>query len=385
MQKEIIDSLLAKLDDDSRLMTLEELRYLKSAFDSFEGRLHIEEKLISAIESASDRPCGWDFDGLFARIEKRIKSQRRRRTLVWRVAAAVMVPLALACGIWLYADRGTSQQGIGTIARIEGNVRLTMPDGSEIVLDNTTENARISEREDVILTRENGSLIIESADNAPEEEAPSYGSIYVPRGTRFDMVLEDGTRVWLNSDSRLRFPAVFTGGQRRVFLEGEAFFEVAHDTERPFTVETSEQELTVLGTSFNISAYSNDAVTVTTLVEGSISLRAQEGTDDLMLRPGQQTRLNAGEKDFTTVEVKSFTPWQDGIFVFEGNTLEQVMRQLARWYDMEYTFEDDDARGLVLRGIMPVQAQIGSIFDILETSGKVKFTAVDNKVTIRTI
>ncbi len=104
-----------------------------------------------------------------------------------------------------------------------------------------------------------------------------------------------------------------------------------------------------------------------------------------MLRPGQQTRLNAGEKDFTTVEVKSFTPWQDGIFVFEGNTLEQVMRQLARWYDMEYTFEDDDARGLVLRGIMPVQAQIGSIFDILETSGKVKFTAVDNKVTIRTI
>ena len=379
MQKELVDSLLAKLDDHDRLMTLEELRYLKSVFDSFEGRLYIEEKLISAIESATDTPGDYDFDALYAQIERRIKGRNKRRIPLGRalrIGAVAALLLSIASGVWLY--RGHDASGSpAAIARIEDNVRLTMPDGSEIVLDNSTENTRITEN----ITREDGSLIVEKA-GMPNDREQMYTSLNVPRGSRFDMVLEDGTHVWLNADSRLRFPTVFPDRERRIRLEGEAWFEVAADAARPFIVETEGQEVRVLGTSFNISAYRDEAVTYTTLVEGSIVLRSDAGAE-VTLIPGQQARITAGEAAFTTVEAKAFTPWKDGIFVFEGNTLGQTMRQLARWYDMEYTFADRQAEELVLRGMMPVQTDIASIFDILEASGKVHFSTEGNKVTIR--
>lgn len=378
MRKDIIDSLLAKLDDRGRLMTLDELRYLKSVFDSFEGRLYIEEKIISAIESATDTPGDYDFDALYAQIERRIKGRSKRRILPGRTLrwAAVVVVIAVAGSVWLHTKRETAQ-GPEAIVRIEDRVRLTMPDGSEIVLDRSTENTRIAEN----LTQENGSLIVEKTV-IPQRQM--YSSLNVPRGMQFDMVLEDGTHVWLNADSQLRFPTAFADGERRVRLEGEAWFEVAADAERPFIVETEGQQIKVLGTSFNISAYRDEAATYTTLVEGSIVLRSDAGAE-VTLRPGQQARLIAGETGFTTVDVKGFVPWKDGLFVFEGSTLGQVMRRLARWYDMEYSFADGQAEGLVLRGMMPVQADITSIFDILEASGRVHFSIEGNKVTIRSI
>ncbi len=390
MRKEYVDSLLAKLGDDSRLMTLEELRYLKSVFDSFEGRIYIEEKFVSVIDSVSDEPYDYDFDSLYARIEKQIRRQSKRplplRRIV-RTAAAVVMPLLAAGGIWLYTY-GPGSARMNTIARVEDKVRLFMPDGTEIVLDRTGGNARISEQKDVALLRQDGSLVIEKrADAVPEETGRRYGTLCVPRGERFDLVLEDGTRVWLNSDSRLRFPPVFTGGERRIYLEGEAYFEVTRDPARPFIVETPGQQLRVLGTSFNVSAYPNDGATFTTLVEGRIALQPQGGGEELILRPGQQARLDADTEEFSTAEVNTghLTSWRSGLFVFEGNTLEQVMRQLARWYDMEYTFADPQAKEMVLRGIMPVQAEVAGIFEILETSGRVRFLIDDNKVTVKAI
>lgn len=377
MQRDLIYSLLTKLDG-GRHMAPEELRYLKSVFESSEGRLYVEERIVSAIESATDHPSDIDFDYLYARIERRIKAGRRvpARRALRRVAAALLA-LAVAGGAWLLLNRGT-QNGTATIVRVDEDVRLTMPDGSEILLDRTTDNRRIAEN----LTRENGSLIIGRADMRAEDAG--YGSVSVPHGTRFDMVLEDGTHVWLNAGSRLRFPASFGGGERRVELDGEAWFEVTADASRPFIVETEGQQVRVLGTSFNVSAYRDEGATCTTLVEGSVTLRS-DGGGEVTLRPGQQAILNAGDADFTTAEAKGFTPWKDGVFVFEGNTLGQVMRQLSRWYDMEYSFADGQAGELVLRGIMPIQTDISCIFDILETSGRVRFTVADNRVTIRSV
>lgn len=388
MQKDYIDSLLAKLNDDSRLMTLDELRHLKSVFDSFEGRLYIEEKFISVIESPPDQPYDYDFDTLYAKIEKQIKSRSRDLTPLRNRAlriTAVLLPLMLMGGIALYLMRDMPFDADNTIARIEDKVRLSLPDGSMIVLDPAVGDIRISEQKDVVLVSENGSLIIERTTNAGETRETFYGNVDVPRGTRFDMVLEDGTHVWLNSDSRLRFPPVFNGSERRVYLEGEAYFEVAHNANKPFIVETRGQKLTVLGTAFNISAYRDEQVTYTTLSEGSVALRS--GGSEVVLRPGEQARLNEGEATFTTenVNLQSVIPWKNGVFIFEGKTLEQVMRQLARWYDMEYSFEGDETKSMVLRGIMPVQTEISSIFEILETSGRVKFRTENNRVTIKSL
>lgn len=386
MEKREIDSLLEKLGEGGSGLTLGELRELKGVFESFEGRHYIEQKIVSATEGASDAPYEYDFDGLYASIQKRISHRRAGRRLVnraMRIAAAVAVPALVAVGVMLYTGRGEN----GTaIARAEDNVSLTLPDGSQIVMDSGGGDGVVTQREDVVLTREQGSLLIEKhPQGAAGASEPLYGELYVPRGTRFDIVLEDGTHVWLNSDSRMRFPTVFGGGERRLYLEGEAYFEVAHDAGRPFVVESAGQELRVLGTSFNLSAYADEHTVYTTLVEGSIALKSQQSGAEVVLSPGEQARLDGGGFTTARVDTGSLALWKDGLFVFEGNTLEQVMRELARWYDMEYTFADPEARGLVLRGLMPAQSDIEGIFEILETSGKVRFSINNNHVTISTL
>lgn len=389
MQKEYIDLLLAKLADDNQLLTLEELRFLRSVFNSFEGRLYIEEKVVSVINETTDEPYDYDFDRLYAKIEKNIKTQAKPRRPLRRIvaaAAAVLLPLMVAGGIWLYVARNGDGSPQPVLGRVVDEVRLTLADGSEIILDRNAANARIAERGNIAMLREEGSLVVEKLADVPAPETDAgWVNLNVPKGTVFDVVLEDGTHVWLNADSRLRFPSAFPGGERRVFVKGEAYFEVAHDPKKPFIVEGGGQQLRVLGTSFNISAYRNDDATFTTLVEGSVELKAQGGGSGIVLRPGQQARLDAGAAGFTTAEVdtRELISWKEGMFVFEGNTLEQVMRQLARWYDMEYTFEDDGARGYILRGMMPVQSRVTDIFDILEASGQVRFTVENNSVKIK--
>lgn len=388
MQMEDIDGLLAKLMDQSRVMTREELQRMRSVFDTLEGRLYLEEKFARAVSGADDEPFGGhDFEALFDRIEKRIDAKTRRPSRMrWaRIAAAVVVPVLLAGAAWFYLDGRSGSRGGAEIARAAERVWLTMPDGSEIVLDPESGDSSVAVQDDVSMTHRGGGLVVERQGEA-EAEQPSYVNLNIPRGNRFDIVLEDGTHVWLNAGSRLRFPSVFGGAERRVHLQGEGYFEVSHDEARPFVVEAGGQELRVLGTRFDVAAYGDEGVVRTTLVEGSVALAPQGGGPQVTLSPGEQATFDAAVEEFTTrrVDVSQVASWREGVFVFEGNTLEQVMRQLGRWYDMEYTFEDEGARGLVLRGMMPVQERISDIFDILETSGDVQFAVSDNKVRIRT-
>lgn len=328
------------------------------------------DKIDKAVDSpAETTPAQHDFDVLFSKIEDRI---RRRTARVWLRAAAIAVPIATAAALWMLGGMpATEKEAI--IAQAEGRVRLIMPSGQEVFLGGQG--------------RVNAGQIFDgetlAAQMGETEHEPRQKDIVleVPRGQRFDITLDDGTHVWLNSESRLTFPAAFAKNERRVRLSGEACFEVAHNKHQPFVVETNRQHLRVLGTIFNVSAYESDAQTVTTLVEGSIAL-SRQGQQEFVLTPNHQARLNGEAFIIEEIDAASVAAWRTGVFVFEGHTLEDVMRRLSRWYDMDVEFADPAARTMILHGMMPVQSDIRTILDVFAASGAVEFAADGTKVRI---
>ncbi|MCL2561185.1 MAG: FecR domain-containing protein [Rikenellaceae bacterium] len=327
---------------------------------------------------------GVDDVGLYERVGNTIRKKhlRRRRRLLLRNVAAIAVPLLLAAvGVWLYTDNPAED---GVIVRHTGIPRLIMPDGGEVVLDDTR-TGHIADEIDVMLEKEDGTLLMRRKDAAIDIADMRYYGLEVPRGAKFDIVLEDGTRVWMNADSYLRYPAVFSGGERRVFVEGEAYFDVAPDAEKPFIVETNRQVLTVLGTRFNISAYKDDGVIYTTLIEGKVSLKTVGTHAEITLVPGMQARLNLDSDQFTQhkVKVADMAAWRENVIVFEGNTLEQMMTKLARIYDIEFAFEDESIKSLLTRGTMSVKNDISQILNLIEASGEARFDIKGNRINIK--
>ncbi|MBD5279927.1 MAG: DUF4974 domain-containing protein [Bacteroides sp.] len=208
--------------------------------------------------------------------------------------------------------------------------------------------------------------------------------IDVPRGGEFVVTLEDSTRVWLNSESRLTYPAHFSASSRRVELTGEAFFEVKHNPDVPFIVESANQRVRVYGTEFNIRAYPEDDVVYTTLSSGSISLTPSSGSGEIFLSPGKQTIFTkaTSEAKVRQVDIDRVTGWRHGRFVFEEQTLRQIMRDLARWYNFEYEFADDEAAETIFMGSIPRYSNFKTAIAILEKSGGLAFEVKENRILI---
>jgi len=210
----------------------------------------------------------------------------------------------------------------------------------------------------------------------------SYNSLITPRGGQYQLQMADGTKVWLNSASQLQFPAVFTGNERRVKLSGEAYFEVAKNAKMPFIVEVASSEVKVLGTHFNIRAYADDDITPVeaTLLEGSIKFTHAEKS--LILTPGEQVSVGANgvvalSKDVDTDDIIA---WKKGFFHFEKRRLDFIMRELARWYDIEVVYKDQNDASFFAE--MPKNTNLSDALKALQLTGKVKFAVDGKKVTV---
>lgn len=208
--------------------------------------------------------------------------------------------------------------------------------------------------------------------------------IDVPRGGEFVVTLEDSTRVWLNSASRLIYPAHFASDSRKVELEGEAYFEVTHNKDIPFIVESYGQKVKVYGTEFNIRAYPEDGIVYTTLSSGSISLTPATGGGEVFLSPGKQAVFNkeTSKALIRNVDLERVTGWRHGRFVFEEQSLRQIMQDLSRWYDFRYEFEDEDAAETIFMGSIPRYSNFKTAIAILEKSGGLSFKVRDNLIVI---
>lgn len=267
------------------------------------------------------------------------------------VAALVVVTAGVGGYIWMNNKAGKSAETVAAqpadILPGKDGAILTLADGSQVVLDSIG-NGVIATQNGTQVILKNGALAYaQDADKA----TPVYNHLSTPKGRQFRLVLPDGTKVWLNAASSLRYPTVFDGNQRRVEVSGEVFFEVAQNYHQPFHINVNNQaQIRVLGTQFNVNAYANETIIKTTLVDGGIQIRP--GADDdpssfVTLKPGQQAQIQlAGKathqqpvKLLNNANVDKAIAWKSGIFNFEDASLEEVMRQVERWYDIDVVYE----------------------------------------------
>ncbi|TCC87098.1 FecR family protein [Pedobacter hiemivivus] len=259
---------------------------------------------------------------------------------------------------------------------------LKLADGSEIILDAAKVGKLAEQQQTSIYKEKDGQLVFDaSALNGKDQSGViAYNSLATPRGGQYMLKLPDGTRVWLNSASSLRFPTTFSGKERMVELTGEGYFEVVKDKTKPFKVKTTNQTVEVLGTHFNINAYAEEPAVVTTLLEGSVKL-AKSGTDKVqLLKPGQQAKLT---NVFTVYEVDpdAFVDWKDGYFKFSREDIQSIMRKVSRWYDVDVVYEGTLTKeGFV--GTVPRSKNIKELLDALKLTGLMNYRIEGDRVVI---
>ena len=275
-------------------------------------------------------------------------------------AAAAVVLMVLSVGGYLYFQNKSAatenQLAVNTHDVDPGGNKatLTLADGSRISLTDAN-NGELAKQSGVKISKsKNGELVYSVA--ASDATPLAFNTISTPRGGVYQVNLPDGTKVWLNAASSIKFPTTFAQlSQRKVELEGEAYFEVAKNKKVPFVVATSGQQVQVLGTHFNISSYTDERELKTTLLEGSVKVIA---ANTIVLKPGQQSNLKrngSGDLKVSTANIAQVMAWKNGFFHFEKENLHEVMRQLSRWYDIEVVYEvdrhDDEFMGDIPRGI----------------------------------
>lgn len=288
--------------------------------------------------------------------------------LLWRTAIAAAVVFMLA-GVWYLAQRGLHQTGSDTTGAVippghEGAV-LTLANGSRLVLD-SMHNGVVADENGTQLSLHNNQLVYNAGANNGEM---IYNLLSTPAGRQFHVTLPDGTNVWLNAASSIRYPVAFTGNERQVEITGEAYLEVAVQAAKPFIVKTNQSTVQVLGTSFNIAEYEENAFATVSLLQGSIRVKA--GSGEKMLQPGQQVQT-APLMKVAEANMEQVVAWKNGFFHFEDSRMETIAQELSRWYDIKvkitqpvpYKFNTRIARNTSLQEVL----------EILSLTNKVHFT-----------
>jgi ferric-dicitrate binding protein FerR (iron transport regulator) len=323
-----------------------------------------------------------------------IPLQKKKWFIRFAAAAALLLLLSAAVG-WLFnrnlqTTPQQAQQKIQTVPAGIGPANdkaiLTLANGEQIILDDAA-NGNITSQSGVTVIKLNGQLSYNTPPAGNSHEIV-YNTITTAKGKQYRLILEDGSSVWLNATSSLRFPVSFPGNERRVQLNGEGYFEIAKDNRRPFHVMLRTNNgidkgtVAVLGTTFNINSYDNESSTKTTLLEGSVGVSSTAGKP-VVLKPGQQADLKGSQisviADANTDQVLA---WKNNLFNFDNERIEDIMRQLARWYDIDVKYEgalpDKHYFGSIRR-----QVKLAEILNMLEIAGGISFTLEGKSLLIK--
>lgn len=314
-------------------------------------------------------------------IRKRIYQKPKRKTVLTRYAAILLIGLCLGIGYKFIMEPRTKdiKTTRKTVIPPKGGYKafLKLANGEHYVLDGQTEiNTRLDGA--IIQSEDKGTVTVTKEGSGSTERETQNNQIIVPKGGEYKLILADGTRVWMNSLSELEFPSRFTGKERRIKLSGEAYFEVAKDKEKPFIVEMGDNEIKVLGTSFDINNYNGKFVT--TLVTGKVEIVIKK--QGYLLHPSMQLREENGKVTLSEVDTKEFVAWKDGWFVFNKQRLEEVLDILSRWYDIEIIYKTPEIKDLHFTGTIRRHSDINEMLNFLEKTGAIKFTMQGRTVEI---
>lgn len=320
---------------------------------------------------------------LHPQMEKMIPEPAKIRKLNWRRwAAAASVLFVLGAGSYFLFYNKANKPTIATAithpiindvqAPKETKATITLADGSTVAVDSLTS-----------LTQSNVKLI-KTADGkivySGQSTKISYNTLTNPRGSKvIDMVLADGSKVWLNAGSSVTYPVTFIGNERKVSITGEAYFEVAHNAAMPFKVTKGEMEVTVLGTHFNVNAYDDESDIKVTLLEGSVMVRNEAGS--VTIKPGQQAKLISNHQpEISNPNLDEVMAWKNGRFAFYDADITTVMNQLARWYDLDVLIKGEIKEKFHVE--ITRNTNISNVFKILEATGGVHLKIEGNKVIV---
>ena len=316
---------------------------------------------------------------------KNRKQVKRRGILSWIAAASVVVIAGVSA--WILLSQEPDVHNLPVAEKFEPGkavVTLEMASGLKYRLDtlssvvrNNRVNVAFDNNDGVLKIKEQDSL----ADGATKEIG--YNTINVPYGGTYTVELCDGTKVYLNSGTTLEFPSRFDGKVRSVILKGEAYFDVARNVSKPFVVEVDEMKVKVLGTSFNVKSYVDEPGVYTTLVEGSVAI-LRDGQPEKKIKPGEQAYYNkgVGTLSIAEVDVKEFTSWKDGLFYFKDIALEEILRIVSRWYDLEVFYMNQGAKSVIYSGKLPMYSSVEDVLRKFEISGDVRFELKGRTLTV---
>lgn len=317
----------------------------------------------------------------------RVVPVKRSLSIQWiKIAATVILFLGGAC-YWYFNTKkednnsrnvamATVQEKPAQIVPGGNHAVLTMADGTRIMLD-SVDNGKI-QKGNLKITKKNGLLVFASTPGSVAKI--SYNTLSTPRGGNYKVILADGSEVWLNASSSLRFPTAFPGNQREVELTGEAYFEVAKNKAKPFHVKVGDMTINVLGTHFNVHAYEDENSIKTSLLEGSVAIK--RGSVSGLLKPGQQAILarNKERVEIKDADLDEVMAWKNGLFQFDGADIKTIMNQIGRWYDVDIVYSDK-VPVRRFEGKISRDAQLSDVLRILELSN-VKFKMEGKKIIV---
>lgn len=305
----------------------------------------------------------------------------RIRIVRWVAVVAAVWVLALGVTLWMTFGKKENVAPLPVASKIipagEKKATLTLADGTEVHVEEIT--ARVLQEKGMNIEYRNGEIVYHKSEEETTEVV--YNKLEVPRGGECMIKLDDGTKVWVNAETKLKYPVVFVGDRREVVLEGEAFFDVAKN-EKPFIVKTSFGDVRVLGTAFGISAYASEPESYTTLVRGKVSVE-REGIKPVVILPGEQVVTSKdGKMIKQQVDVEEFVGWKDGIYVFKEKSLGEIMKTLERWYNVSVDFQDKSLVDLPFTGNLKRYDDINVFFDALTRTGDMKYRVEGNQVIL---
>jgi len=259
---------------------------------------------------------------------------------------------------------------------------LTLANGKKIKLTEATKGELAMESGVTIAKGENGEVVYTVHERvATLQNKGKLNELSTAKGETYQIQLPDGTKVWLNAASSLKFPTAFVGAERNVELIGEAYFEVSKNKLKPFTVLAEGTKVAVLGTHFNVMAYNNEKLVKTTLLEGAVQL--SKGGSKVILKPGQEGKIGNQDTDFKVenVDATSAVAWKNGLFLLEDESLESIMRKIERWYDVEVVYKDVD-KGLLFGGSVSRYDSVSEVLDKLELTGGLHFKIEGRRIIV---
>ena len=346
---------------------------LQEVYEELQDRDYLKKQFMEYEKYSSDKAYG--------EFREKRGHTRRIRTIRWVAAVAAVWVLALGITLWMTLGEKENVVPTPLVSKIipagEKKATLTLADGTKVNVEEIATQVLLEKGMNI--EYKNGEI----AYNKGEEKTTEviYNKLEVPRGGECIITLDDGTKVWVNAETKLKYPVAFVGDCREVFLEGEAFFDVTKN-EKPFVVKTAFGDVRVLGTAFGISAYTGEPESYTTLVRGKVSVE-REGGKPIVVLPGEQVVTSKdGQMIKKEVDVEEFVGWKDGIYVFKEKSLGEIMKTLERWYNISVVFQKKSLVDLPFTGNLKRYDDINVFFDALTRTGDMKYRVEGDQVIL---